>query len=98
VVVRDSGATKEATTAVMNVSPEIDIIRTQLPQLIQDVYQYNELSLHSHRMYRWYSCANEASGNSTKSLEILSPELKKCQALKSTQNQINCMASVVSEK
>jgi len=98
VTLRDSGATTEVATAVMNAgAPEADPSRPLLLQIVKDVYKFKELSIHSHRMYRWLSCANQSLGKNTKDLEKLAPELKKCQALSNQQTQINCMAGVVNE-
>ncbi|VVE17204.1 hypothetical protein PPN31114_02964 [Pandoraea pneumonica] len=92
---RDNGATEEVALAVMNAGiPESDATRAKLPVIVKSVYEHNELSMHSHRMYRWVECANQTLGKSMKGLEVLAPELKKCQALSSPQTQIDCMASV----
>lgn len=98
VTLRDSGATTEVATAVMNAGvPEADPSRPLLPQIVKDVFQFKELSIHSHRMYRWFLCVNQSRGKNTKDLEKLAPELKKCQALSNQQTQIDCMAAVVNE-
>ena len=95
---RDNGAKAEVALAVMNAGiPKEDPTSSLLPQIVKDIYQFKELSLHSHRMYRWFSCVNESRGKKTKSLESLAPELKKCQSLSNPQTQIDCMASVVNE-
>ena len=95
---RDNGATEEVALAVMNAGiPEEDSTRASLPKIVKGIYQFKELSFHSHRMYRWVECANQSRGKKTKSLETLAPELKKCQALSNSQSRINCMASVVNE-
>ncbi len=97
VTLRDGGADEVGVHAVMDVGlPKDDPAQEQLAQIIKDVFQFKELSLHSHRMYRWVGCANSSLGKSTKNLEVLAPELKQCQSLKSPQTQVNCMSSVVS--